>query len=533
MKPANRIRLTHMTPASSKAKLLTGLPLYLLLFSLGMSSFIDMLDFSIANVAVPSIAAVFGVSTSQGTWVITLYAVTSCISLALTGRLALRFGSAKLAIGCTFLFAIMSLLCGLAWSFSSLLIFRMLQGVVGGCLSSIPQSLILSQCPREKKDLIFGFFFVCIVVPTFMGPVIGGWITETYGWRWIFFINVPIGIASALISWLILRDRFDPPKLKGPLDLPGFFFLAFSLMFFQIFLDRGRESDWFESNAIVALALSSFALFVCFLIWNGYANNPLIDLSFLKNRNFFCSAIATCGTFFVASVVTIILPLWLQIHMGYTPFLAGLASMPIGIFPLFLTPLIGAFLLPYRCLRLLSTLGVLVFSASCFWYSLSTVQISLSHIMTIRLFQGLGVALSFLALFRLALTYVNEKSLTKATSLYHFLRLTFTGAGVATAVAVTLWEHRAAVFHANLTEVLHPLRPQTLLAYHALKVKGIEGNAAAQVFEGLVNQQAYLLSYNDLHWLCGWFLLGILPIIWLCSEPIKKADDIVAFEGLE
>lgn len=509
---------------------LTGSRLYLLTFALGMIAFIDMLDFSVANVAIPSIAAMFGISSQEGTWVITLYAVTNCITLALTGRLAQRLGSVRLTLLTTLLFTIASFLCGMAWSFTSLLFFRMLQGIVGGPLSSISQSVMLSQCAGEKKNLVSGIFFICLIVPVFLGPVIGGWITENYGWRWIFFVNVPFGILSCLISWVVLKDRIDPATLKTPLDWIGFLLLASTLTLFQIFLDQGHHQDWFNSNYIRFLAIIVPILLINFLIWNGYASQPLIDFSFFRDRNFLTATCVSCVPFFVASASTIIMPLWLQTYMGYTPLLSGWALMPLGILPLFMTPLVGGFFMQYRCLRALIAFGCLVFAITSFWQSALTTQVSLSQIMLIRLFQGLGISFCFLPLFQLAVMYIDEKSLTRATGVYNFIRLTLSGAGASTAISITLWEHRAAIYHVNLAEVMHPLHQTTVHAYQALESAGIQGVQVAQIFDHLIMQQAFLLSFNDLNWMAGWISLGVIPFIWLCKEPLERRKTVLAME---
>ncbi len=501
---------------------LKGFTFYLLLFALGLAVFISELDFSIANVAIPSIAAGFGVSPQQGTWVITLFAVSNIIGLALTSRMATRFGNVKVCVWSIALFTFSSFLCGISWDLYSLLFFRMIQGAVTGPLMVLPQTLLLENCAEEKKDMGLSILLLLLVLGPVLGPWVGGWIVEHYPWPWIFYINVPFGILSAMITLGILYNR-ESIKSKIPVDMMGFIFLAVGLTALQIFLDRGYDEDWFSSNEITTLAvIAGVSLFLC-VIWNMYADIPIIDLSFFKDRNFTLGTILISVPYLVISGTTILIPLWLQTQKGYTPYWAGIAVMPLGILPIVIAPLLGL-VMGFVSLRFLTAIGFFIFGTTCLWFSNATSEISLWQLFIPRLIQGAGVAFCFLPLFQLTIAYIKEDDLTKATGVFLVMRSIVAGAGIATALYVTVWQQREAVHHSNLTEVLYPLRQPTIEAYEALTTAGVDDQMAAQFFDIIVTNQAYVIAFNDLLWLSGWVLLLTIPFLWLCKErpPGKK-----------
>ncbi len=498
---------------------LTGFTLFLLVFALGLATFVESLDYSIANVAIPSIAAGFGMSAQQGTWVITLFAVTSAITLALTGWLATRFGSVKVAIWSLVIFTISSFLCGAAWSFNSLIFFRVVQGAAVGPLISLPQSLVLSNCPDEKKAMSLGFIIMILVLAPVLGPVIGGWITENYGWPWIFYINVPVGIVSILIILKILYGR-ETPVIKMPVDVVGIFLLVIGIGALQIFLDRGNDEDWFASHEILTLALMALVALAFFFVWNAYAEYPLIDFSYFKDTNFRVATLLTALAFLVLLGTTVLIPLYVQTQLGYTPYLAGLAVMPVGILPIFITPIVAVVMFSVG-LRSIVSLSLLILAYTCFWYSELNTEVSLRQLMEPRFYQGLAVALCFLPLQQLALTNISEESLAKATGVYNFTRLIIGGGGLSTALYVTVWQRRTSLHHSDLTQVMHPFATPTVESYKILKTAGFDDQTVPLLFDGIVTNQSYLMGFNDVMWLSGWMLILLVPFVWRCKEPPK------------
>lgn len=506
---------------------LRGISLALLVFSLGMAEFMGGLDLAIANVAIPTIAADFGVTTQEGTWLITLFAVSGAISLALTGWLTKRFGIVKVGVLSILAFTVTSFLCGAAWDFNSLLAFRILQGAFSGPLVAIPQTLMLANCPEDKKNLTLGIYLIILVLGPILGPVLGGWITEDYGWRWIFYINIPFGLISAIIVWELLKEREDE-AVKVPLDILALCLMVTAIITLQVILDRGNDDDWLESNTIVVLAIISFVTGSLFIAWNKYSNNPVIAFYYMRERNFCVATLLQSATLFGLMGPTIIIPLYVQTQLGYTPLLAGLVVMPIGIAPLLITP-IADYLRKYMGFRTSITISFVLFAWSSFMFSRITSSASFYDLFMLRFYQGLGVGFCFVPLLQLAMANVPPPGIPQATSVYHFIRLFLGGGGISTAVYVTLWQRRAALHHSNLTEVMTPLREVTKQTYEVLNGLGVNDQAAAVYFDYVVTSQAYTIAFNDLMWFTGWVYLLIIPFTWLAKEP-KKIQTVLVYE---
>lgn len=493
--------------------------LAVLTFALGLGTFIQILDTSIANVAIPYIAGDLAVSPQQGTWVITSFAVSNAVVLPLTGWLASRFGAARLFACSTSFFSIASFLCGMAPNFTALVIFRAIQGAVAGSLIPLSQSLLLTFYPEERKGLALGLWSMVVVVAPILGPVLGGWITNNYGWPWIFYINIPLGFLSAFLAWNLLKER-DNERKKTPIDFIGLCFLVIGVGAFQVFLDKGNELDWFHSDFIITLVALAVVFLTLFTFWSLNTEYPVVNFSFFKDWNFLISTVLSSLVFLVFFGTTVLIPLWLQTQQGYTALKAGEAVMPIGLIPIFISPILGQMLAKIS-LRFVATVSFLVFAYTSFWYSHYTTQVSIEQIMLPRFIQGFGVALFFLPLLTLALAHIESKHLTSASGLYNFVRIVM-GGGVGTALYVTFWSRRQILHHSNLIETIHPFSPVTHQAYDMIRASGLEGPPADQFIDHLAVNQAYLLAFNDLMWLSGWMLLLIVPFLWLCKEPQSR-----------
>lgn len=506
---------------------LSATALVLITIALGLGTFIQILDTSIANVAIPQIAGDLGVSPQQGTWVITSFAVSNAIVLPLTGWLASRYGGVKLFVASTSLFSIASFLCGISPTFELLVLFRVVQGAVAGALIPLSQSLLLTHFPEERKGLALGFWSMVVVVAPVLGPVLGGWITDNYGWPWIFYINIPIGFLSAFMAWDVLRDR-DNERVLKPIDVVGLILMIVGIAALQVFLDKGNELDWFNSHIIVALLITTVIALTLFVVWSLHTDNPVVDLSFFTNINFLVSTVLSALVYLVFFGSTVLIPLWLQTQLGYTAYLAGVAVMPVGLIPIVLSPLVGQ-VMPMLSLRWLGAISFFVFSITSFWFAGFTTQVSIEQIMTPRFVQGIGVALFFLPLLTLALTQIDKNKLASASGLYNFVRLVV-GGGAGTALYVTFWSRREILHHSNIVEAVNPLRPVAREAFEVLETIGLEGTRASQFVDNLVANQSYLLAFNDLMWLSGWCLLILIPFLWLCKEPEAIAVHVHAGE---
>ncbi|WP_428419025.1 DHA2 family efflux MFS transporter permease subunit [Parachlamydia sp.] len=326
-----------------KDELLTGPRLLLLNIALGLGTFIQILDTSIANVSIPYIAGSLAVSANDGTWVITSFAASNAIVLPLTGWLSDYFGRVRLFVYSVFLFSLTSFMCGLATDLTMLVIFRVLQGAVAGSLIPLSQSLIVTNNPPEKRGAALGFWAMVVVVAPVVGPILGGYLTEEYSWPWIFYINVPIGILSGVIVALLLSDR-ESDIVRNPIDWVGLFFLTVGVACLQVMLDKGEDFDWFDSNAIRILGIISAIGISYFIIWTYYQPFPIVSFKFFADRNFTIGTIVTTLGFLAFFSSTVVIPLWLQTVQGYTAYRAGLAVAPIGIFPVLLSFFVGQYL---------------------------------------------------------------------------------------------------------------------------------------------------------------------------------------------
>ena len=321
---------------------LSGMPLAIVTFALSMAVFMMVLDSTIANVALPTIAGDLGAATSQGTWVITMFAVSNAISIPLTGWLARQYGSVKVFLVSASLFVFCSWLCGVSHSLTMLIIARVAQGAVAGPMIPLAQSLLLQSFALEKRAMALGLFAMVVVTAPILGPILGGYICDNYHWGWIFFINIPIGIVAIILAWQQLKNR-ETPVIKTDIDKVGLVLMIVGVGALQFFLDRGRELDWFASPEIIALAVISVLCLSYLIIWERGEEHPIIDLSIFQDRNCTIGTWVISWAFLLYMGAIVLLPLMLQQTMGYTAVWAGLAAAPIGIFPVLLTPLIGKY----------------------------------------------------------------------------------------------------------------------------------------------------------------------------------------------
>ncbi len=369
---------------------------------LSLATFMQVLDTTIANVALPTISGNLGVSSEQGTWVITSFAVSNAIALPLTGWLARRVGEVRLFIAAALLFVLASFLCGIAQSMPSLVGFRALQGFVAGPLYPITQTLLISIYPPAKRGMALALLAMVTVVAPIAGPILGGWITDDYSWPWIFFINVPVGLFAAFIVYQQLKARPVVIK-KAPMDYVGLIALVIGVGALQIVLDKGNDLDWFESNFIVGGALIAAIALAFFIIWEFTDRHPIVNLRLFAHRNFAAGTLALVLGYAAFFGINLLLPQWLQTQMGYTATWAGLAAAPIGILPVFLSPLVGRYANHFD-LRMLAGLSFLAMAITCFMRANFTTEVDYQHIAIVQLIMGLGVAFFFMPILSILLS---------------------------------------------------------------------------------------------------------------------------------
>jgi DHA2 family multidrug resistance protein len=400
-----------------------------------------------------------------------------------------------------------------------LIFFRTLQGAVAGALIPLSQSLIVQHNPLEKQGSALGFWAMVIVVAPIAGPILGGYITDVYTWPWIFYINVPIGIFSALVTWVMLKDR-DTKIVRNPTDWIGLFLLAVGVGSLQIMLDKGKDLDWFESNAIITLTIIACIALVYFAIWTTHHKYPIVDFSFFKDRNFTLGTIGITVGYLIYFGSTVTIPLWLQTEQNYTAYWAGIAVAPVGLIPLLTSTTVGKNLYRFD-LRVVSGLSFFFFSLSFFYQANFTTEVSLNVLLFARFLQGFGLAIFFLPLVQLSLGNIPKERYASASGLFNFIRILI-GSGFGTSLAIEFWTRLEIFHHARLSETLTEYSQQTIQFYQQL------GNystlftpaVSTRVLDRLVEQQAFMLSTNDLSWLCAWAFLVLIPMFALC-KPVK------------
>lgn len=502
----------------------TGIRLFLLNIALGLGTFIQILDTSIANVAIPYIAGNLNVSVDEGTWVITSFAASNAIVLPLTGWLSDYFGRVRLFVWSVLLFAFASFLCGLATNLAMLVIFRIFQGAVAGSLIPLSQSLIINCNPPQQQGVALGFWGMVVIVAPILGPIIGGYLTDVYSWPWIFYINLPVGLFSAGITWIILKDK-ESEIVRNPIDWVGLFLLTLGVGSLQIMLDKGKDLDWFESNTIISLIIISLIALSYFCIWNAYQKYPIVDFSFFKSRNFIIGTICTTLGYLAFFGGTVTLPLWLQTQQGYTAFWAGVAIAPIGFVPFFLSPVVGKYMSSFD-LRFLVAFSFFFFACSFFYQSRFTTQVDLFTIMLTRFLQGFGVAIFFLPLVQLTLAGISREKFASASGLFNFIRI-LVGSGFGTSLWIQLWTHLAIFHHARLGEGLTSFNPFITAFYQYLERYNpiFTPDITRSILDKQVEKQAFMLSTNDLAWLSGGMCLLLIPLIFFC-KPVKLSTQL-------
>ena len=511
-------------PSAAAHAPLTGGRLAAGTLALSLATFMNVLDTSIANVSIPAISGDLGVSPTQGTWVITSFAVANAIAVPLTGWLTQRLGQVRLFVGSVLLFVAASWLCGLAPSIELLIAFRVLQGFVAGPMIPLSQALLLSSYPPEKAGTALAMWSITTLVAPVAGPLLGGWITDNISWPWIFYINVPIGLAAAAATWAIYRQR-DSARRKVPIDTVGLALLVVWVGAMQIMLDKGKELDWFGSGLIVGLAVVAVVGFVVFLAWELTDAHPVVDLSLFARRNFWSGTLALSlayGTFF-GNVV--LLPLWLQQFMGYTAMQAGMAVAPVGLLAIVLSPMVGKNLGRVDP-RVFATVAFLVFALVLWMRSRFSTQVDFTTIMIPTVIQGAAMACFFVPLTALIMSGLPPERIPAASGLSNFVRIT--AGAVGTSVSTTLWDDRAALHHAQLTESITRASDTASATIDSLMNAGMTREQALAAINRMIDQQAYTLAADDLFFASAGLFLALIALVWLARPQRGGAAPVVA-----
>jgi DHA2 family multidrug resistance protein len=496
--------------ASSEFSPMSGASLWFAGSLLAISNFVVVLDMTITNVSVPNIAGALAVSSSQGTWVITSYAVAEAIMVPLSSWLSRRFGAVRLFVASMIGFGICSALCGLAPSLAFLVVFRVLQGICGGPMMPLSQTLLRRIFPPAQQNAALGLWAMTTVVAPIAGPLLGGALVDGVGWPWIFFINVPVAMVVAVLAWRTLA-KHETAIERQPVDFTGLALLITWVAAMQIMLDNGKDLDWFDSPYIVALAAIAALGFVAFLIWELTDTHPVVDLKVFRHRGFAVAAVVMSLAFGAFFSTVVLVPLWLQTNLGYTATWAGRATAFTGVLAVIMSPIVAR-LTTTRDSRLLVSFGVLVFGLSTLWRSSFTTDTDFVQIIWPQLLQGFAMPFFFIPLMGVALGSVTARETTSAAGLLTFMRST--AAAFATSITTTSWEHIASARHENIAGFLNG--GQSML--DTLIRAGATAAQALRQLDGLVQTQAVMLATDRVFFVTSFLFVLAAGAIWIAPK---------------
>jgi DHA2 family multidrug resistance protein len=491
-----------------------------------LATFMEVLDTSIANVALPHIAGSLSAGQDESTWVLTSYLVSNAIVLPLSGWLSSIVGRKNFYMGCVALFTVSSLLCGLAPSLNALIFFRILQGLGGGGMPTSEQAILADTFPPERRAQAFALYGIAVIVAPTVGPTLGGWITDNFTWRWIFFINIPVGIISILLTSRLIQDPpyFRRRKIKEThIDYIGLGFVALGLGTLQVVLDKGQRDDWFESHFILALTIIATVSLIFLIFWEWHSKDPIVDLHLFRDRTFGISNLLMFMLGFALLGSTLLLPLFMQTMLGYTAQQSGLALMPGGFLIMLLLPLVG-FLLSRYSPRWLLVFGLVVLSVSLFNMTRFDLEIDFRTTVIARAIQAVGMAFLFVPINTAAYAFLPRDKNNAASGLMNLARNI--GGSVGISVVTTLLDRRSQVHLTDLSRNLSASNPafQNMLqgATRAMQAHGASQSGATQqayaLVQSTVQRQATMLSYIDCFWFLGVAIMLMIPAVFLMRK---------------
>ncbi len=484
-----------------------------------LPTLIEILDTSIVNVSLDHIRGSLSAGMGEATWAISSYLLSNAIVIPMSGWLSRLFGRKRYQIGSIALFTISSFLCGAAWSLESLIFFRVMQGLAGGGLVPVSQAILLEAFPRKEHGMAMALFGVGAMFGPIVGPLLGGIITDTWSWRWIFYINIPIGILAIFLSILFIHD---PPYMKRQrmgIDYTGFALLAVGLGSLQYILDTGQRSDWFGSDTIVTFTIISVVALTLLVINEKYHEHPIVNLSLFRDRSFTSGCIVMFFVFFNLFGSIVLLPIFLQVLMGYTSFHAGLVMGPGGLAALFAMPIVGRLVTRVNPKMILAT-GIVICAGTTYAMSLFNMQTDFWTFVWPRVTLGIGMACIFIPTTTLTLSHIPKEKMGEATSIYNMIRNL--GGSMGIAFAFTMAARRAQFHQTRLVENLTPLNPN----YFMTKAKAtalLSGKGAAIPPDGVIYRellmQSSMLGFNDAFFVVAMTLISVLGLVLIMQKP--------------
>ena len=506
-------------------------------FSVMLATFMEVLDTTVVNVSIPHIAGNLASTNEEGTWVVTSYLVSNAVVLPISGWLANYMGRKRLLLTCVAGFTLTSLLCGLATSLPQLIIFRVLQGLTGGGLQPLAQAILLETFPKERHGHAMAAYGIGILLAPILGPTLGGWITDNYNWRWIFYLNLPVGILSL---FLMSRFVFDPHYVKrgaGRVDLWGIGFLALGIGSLQVLLDTGQRKDWFSSGYIRTFTALCMIGLVTLIIHELRTDHPVVDLRVLKNRSFAAGVFLIGMLGFILYASLVLLPLYLQTLMGYPAYNSGLALSPRGIGALLFTPLAGHLTTKVDPRRLL-VVGLVLGSITMFDLSGLNLYAGFWDILWAQVLQGVALSFLFIPLMTLAMARISPEKMGNATSIFNLMRNI--GGSVGIAIMTTFLARRTQLHQNHLVANVRAGDPQTLRLLQGLRAhfhgQGADSVTAARkalgAVYGMVQQHAAMLAFVEAFWVMGVVFLLMIPFLPLLQYS-KRVSSAKPGPGVE
>jgi MFS transporter, DHA2 family, multidrug resistance protein len=488
------------------------------------ATFMEVLDTTVVNVSLPHIASTMSATTDEATWALTSYLVANAIILPMTGWLASVLGRKRLLMWSTAGFTLASFLCGIAPNLASLVIFRIIQGATGGALQPLSQAVLLESFKPEERGRAMGFWGLGIVVAPILGPVVGGWVTENYSWRWVFYINLPVGIVSLIMTQLFV---FDPPYLRresSRIDYWGMGMLVVGIGALQYVLDKGQQDDWFASTMITSLAIVAVVGLTALIYRELHTEHPIVDLFVFKDRTFAAGVFLMTVLGFVLYGSLVLLPLMLQTLLGYSALEAGEAMAPRGIGSLIMMPLVGALTTKLDARKLLIA-GLVVAGGTMLWLGQLSLNAGYWDIFWPQFLQGAGLALLFVPLTTVSMSNIAPQRMGNATSLFNLMRNI--GGSVGIALTATYLQRHRQVVSSALGENINVYDPvsRSMIAQitSGLIAAGSDAVTATQrayiILEGMLFRQSSMVTFVTIFRIMGVMFLLMIPLVFIMKRP--------------
>lgn len=507
---------------------------WLITVTVMLPTVMEIIDTSVANVALPHMQGSLNAGTDEITWVLTSYLVSNAIVLPMTGWISRMFGRKRFLMTCIILFTLASLLCGAAPNLASLILFRILQGAAGGALIPISQAIMMETFPPQQRGMAMAIFGIGAMFGPIVGPALGGWITDQLNWRWIFYINLPIGLIAIAMSALFI---FDPDDLKRKantivkIDYWGLFLLTTSIGALQVVLDKGQQEDWFNSSFIITFSVITVVSLIA-LIWVELTHeHPIVNLRLFKSLSFSAGNLIMFVVGFCLYSSIMLIPLFLQTLMGYSATDAGMVMAPGGVATLITMPFVGA-MLGKRDGRKIVLAGLLIGATAMFIMQGLNLEASYWSFVWPRIVLGIGLAMVFVPLTTVTLSAISRQEMGNATGVFNLLRNI--GGSVGIAIAATLLARFSQLYQTSLVPHINQYSPLFQMRFNALKqtliAKGMEATqadqAAMSMLYGMVRKHAAALAYNRIFFIIGLAFLAIIPLLLLLKRPKHQTKPI-------